>query len=100
MVYVHSGDSMEKEQFYKKLKSVPKAEVHLHIEAVPTIKTIQTLYQKYNNEQMTDSQIAELFSYSDLNGFLQSFIKIQALYKCPKDFDYIFNFFRGLILKS
>ena len=91
---------MEKEQFYKKLKSVPKAEVHLHIEAVPTIKTIQTLYQKYNNEQMTDSQIAELFSYSDLNGFIQSFLKIQALYKCPKDFDYIFSDLETYLLEN
>lgn len=82
---------MKKEEFYSFLKSVPKAEIHLHIEAVPTIKSIQTLYKKYNGREMTDDEITALFSYDDLNGFIQAFLQIQALYQSVEDFDFIFD---------
>lgn len=82
---------MEKEEFFKLLKSVPKAEIHLHIEAVPTLSTIQALYKKYNNAEMSDSELNNIFSYSDLNGFIQAFLKIQALYKSIEDFNFIFD---------
>ena len=34
---------MNKEEFYKLVKAVPKAEVHIHIEAVPSIDSIKAL---------------------------------------------------------
>ena len=82
---------MEKEQFYTFLKSVPKAEIHLHIEAVPTINTIKTLYKKRFNEEMSDEDITNLFSYEDLNGFIQAFLKIQDLFTCEDDLNYVFD---------
>lgn len=82
---------MNKKDFYKLIKAVPKAEVHIHIEAVPTIKSIKALYKKVNGTEISDDEIKEIFTYEDLNGFIQAFIKIQGLYKSVEDFDYIFN---------
>lgn len=82
---------MNYEEFYTLMKKVPKAEVHLHIEAVPTIDSIKTLYKRANGTEMTDQQIKDLFTYEDLNGFIQAFLQVQALYQSVEDFDYIFN---------
>ena len=48
---------MNREEFYSVLKSVPKAEVHVHIEAVSTIETIKALYKKRFGKEMTDEDI-------------------------------------------
>ena len=82
---------MDQKEFYSLLKRVPKAEIHLHIEAVPTIKTIKALYQKRFDKEMTDEDITALFSYEDLNGFIQAFLKIQDLFTCEDDFNYVFD---------
>ncbi|MBQ1629233.1 MAG: adenosine deaminase [Treponema sp.] len=82
---------MDRDRFYELIKKVPKAEIHLHIEAVPTINSIKALYKKVNGVEITDSEIKDLFTYEDLNGFIQAFLKIQALYKSEEDFDYIFD---------
>jgi len=71
---------MEKEKFYAFLKNVPKAEIHLHIEAVPTMKTLKILYKKRFDKEMSDKDITALFSYDDLNGFIQAFLKVQDLF--------------------
>ena len=82
---------MNKKDFYKLMKAVPKAEVHLHIEAVPTIRSIKALYKKSNGQEISDQEIKNLFTYEDLNGFIAAFVKIQGLYKSVEDFDYIFD---------
>lgn len=82
---------MNKEEFYKLIKAVPKAEVHVHIEAVPSIDSIKALYKKNKGKEISDQEIKELFTYDDLNGFIQAFIKIQQLYTSVQDFDYIFD---------
>ena len=82
---------MNQKEFYSLLKSVPKAEIHLHIEAVPTIKTIKTLYKKRFDKEMTDNDVTELFSYEDLNGFIQAFLKIQDLFTCEDDLNFVFD---------
>lgn len=82
---------MNKKDFYKLMKAVPKAEVHLHIEAVPTIRSIKALYKKSNGQEISDQEIKNLFTYEDLNGFIKAFVKIQGLYRSVEDFDYIFD---------
>ncbi|MCR5495171.1 MAG: adenosine deaminase [Treponema sp.] len=82
---------MKKDEFYKLMKKVPKAEIHLHIEAVPTIDSIKALYKKSNGSEMSDQEIKDMFTYDDLNGFIQAFLKVQALYTSVEDFDYIFD---------
>ena len=76
-----SGDTiMNKKEFYKLIKAVPKTEVHIHIEAVPSIDSIKALFKKNKGKEISDQEIKELFTYDDLNGFIQAFIKIQQLY--------------------
>ena len=87
-----SGDTiMNKKEFYKLIKAVPKTEVHIHIEAVPSIDSIKALFKKNKGKEISDQEIKELFTYDDLNGFIQAFIKIQQLYVSVEDFDYIFD---------
>ncbi len=83
--------TMEKEKFYAFLKNVPKAEIHLHIEAVPTMKTLKILYKKRFDKEMSDKDITALFSYDDLNGFIQAFLKVQDLFTCEDDLNYVFD---------
>ena len=71
---------MKKELFYSFMKKIPKAEIHLHIEAVPTLHSIKELYKKRFGKEMTDEDQRALFSYNDLNGFIQAFLKIQGMY--------------------
>ena len=40
---------------------------------------------------MTEQEQVELFSYDDLNGFIQSFLKIQGMYKTVQDFELVFD---------
>ncbi len=82
---------MNKKEFFTMMKQVPKAELHLHIEAVPTLKTIQTVYKKCNGTEMTAQELKDLFTYDDLNGFIQAFIKIQNMYTSVEDFNLIFD---------
>ncbi|MCR5400188.1 MAG: adenosine deaminase [Treponema sp.] len=91
---------MDQKEFYSLLKRVPKAEIHLHIEAVPTIETIKALYKKRFDKEMTDEDITNLFSYEDLNGFIQAFVKIQDLFTCEDDLNYVFDDLEEYLLEN
>ncbi|MCR5725252.1 MAG: adenosine deaminase [Treponema sp.] len=82
---------MNKNDFYTFFRSVPKAEIHLHIEAVISTDSIKKLYLKKNGTEFTDGAIRELFSYEDLNGFIQAFLKVQDLFTAVSDFDLVFD---------
>lgn len=81
---------MEKSEFYAFFKKIPKAEIHLHIEAVISTDSIKKLYLKKNGTEFTDKAIKELFSYEDLNGFIAAFLKVQDLFTSVDDFDLVF----------
>ena len=80
---------MNKRDFYSLLKAVPKAELHLHQEAVPERKTIKKLYKKCNGKEMTAGELDQLFSYTDLEGFLQSFMAVQRMFTEEADLHFI-----------
>lgn len=82
---------MTKDEFLGFLKAVPKAELHIHIEAVPTIETLRVLYQKRFEKSLSDEEIDALFSYDDLNGFIQAFLKVQDMFTSEDDFNYVFD---------
>ena len=94
------GHPVEKEAFYSFMKKIPKAEIHLHIEAVPTLKAIKKLYKKRFNKTMTKADQEKLFSYNDLNGFIQAFLQVQDLYQSVDDFDYIFADFADYLVEN
>ncbi|MBQ9207095.1 MAG: adenosine deaminase [Treponema sp.] len=95
---------MTKEAFYSFFKTIPKAELHLHLEAVISKGTIRRFYLRRHPELTSEQADAEiqtnLFSYSDLDGFIKSFIEIQNLYDSPADFDYVFADLRDYLVRN
>lgn len=84
---------MKKENFYLFMQSVPKAELHIHIEAVITLESICRLYEKRFGKKMTKAEQTALFTYKDLNGFIKAFLQVQDLFTEVSDFDYVFDDF-------
>ena len=91
---------MNKSEFYKFFKDIPKAELHIHIEAVMSRDTIKKLYLKKNGVEFSDSEIKKLFSYSDLNGFIAAFLHVQDLFTEVSDFDLIFEDLKNYLLRN
>lgn len=84
---------MKKTDFFKLLKLVPKAELHIHIEAVITMSSVKKLYKKRFGKAMSKDEETSLFAYEDLSGFIASFLKVQDLFTEVDDFDLVFNDF-------
>ena len=82
---------MNKSEFEKKLAIVPKAELHLHLEAVISLDGVKKLYKNKFEKEMSAQELTELFSYEDLNGFIQAFLKIQGMYSSVEDFNLVFD---------
>ena len=91
---------MNKSEFYEFFKKIPKAELHIHIEAVMSRDTIKKLYLKKNGAEFSDSEIKELFSYSDLNGFIAAFLKVKDLFTEVSDFDLIFDDLKNYLVRN
>ena len=49
---------------------------------------------------MSKEEQTELFSYDDLNGFIQAFLKVQGLYSSVKDFNFVFDDLRKYLVKN
>ncbi len=81
---------MKKNDFFALLKKVPKAELHIHIEAVITLSSVKKLYKKRFGRNMTKQEAVDLFSYDDLSGFITAFLKVQDLFTEVSDFDLVF----------
>lgn len=84
---------MNKKDFYSLLKAVPKAEIHIHSEAVISRNTVKKLYKACNGKEMTADDMNSLFSYNDLPGFIGAFLKIQSYFTKTSDFDLVFSDF-------
>ncbi|MDY2840666.1 MAG: adenosine deaminase [Treponema sp.] len=82
---------MNKTEFKKFIKAVPKAELHLHLEAVISMNGIKKLYKNKNGIEMPLEEQDSLFSYEDLNGFIQAFLKVQSLFSSVEDFYLVFD---------
>ena len=80
---------MKKKEFYDLLTSVPKAELHLHEEAVISKETINKLHKENFGGTMSKDALKGLFAYSDLAGFLDSFITIQKFFTKVDNLYYI-----------
>ena len=91
---------MNKSEFYSFFKAIPKAELHIHIEAVMSRETIKKLYLKKNGVEFSDAEIKKLFSYSDLNGFIAAFLKVQDLFTEVSDFDLIFDDLKNYLVRN
>lgn len=91
---------MKKTEFYSFMRQIPKAEIHIHIEAVISMDSVKKLYQKKNGKEMTDEDIKNLFSYSDLSGFIRAFLQVQDLLTSVDDFDLVFSDFADYLVNN
>lgn len=91
---------MRKTEFYSLLTALPKAELHVHEEAVLSRSTIKTVYKRSFNKEMTAEEYDRLFSYNNLAGFLDSFIQIQKYFTNINDLELLFNDFSDYLEKN
>lgn len=91
---------MKKSDFTSFIAKVPKAELHIHIEAVITLRSVKKLYEKRFGTEMSDEDQKSLFAYEDLNGFIQSFLKVQDLFTSVEDFNLVFDDLRDYLVEN
>lgn len=92
---------LTKEDFYKKLKNIPKAELHIHSEGVISKKTVLELLKRINpDDGYTMGRVDDLFKFSNLSEFVNIFLVIQKAFKEPEDFDILFEDMRTYFLDN
>jgi adenosine deaminase len=82
---------MDKETFCKLLKKIPKAEIHLHSEALISRDAASLILSRSNDKYKDKKNIDKLFSYKDLKGFINLFLLLQNGFKKLSDFEKLFK---------
>jgi aminodeoxyfutalosine deaminase len=70
------------------IHSLPKAELHLHLEGSVTAETLVELRQRHG-KQGTLAQAESLYQYRDFNGFLMAFKTVTEDLQTPEDYELI-----------
>jgi aminodeoxyfutalosine deaminase len=70
------------------IRSLPKAELHLHLEGSVTAETLVELRQR-RGKQSTLAQAESLYQYRDFNGFLMAFKTLTEDLQTPEDYELI-----------
>ena len=71
------------------LRSLPKAELHLHLEGTVTSETLVELSRRHDAEPLTIEAARELYVYSDFQAFLMAFKAVSDRLLTPEDFELI-----------
>ncbi len=86
------------------IQSLPKAELHLHLEGSVDPPTLAELSRRYNmplptennrydvagsGDVLTEEEIRRLYSYSDFNGFLLAFKSVTERLRAPEDYELV-----------
>lgn len=82
---------MRKDEFYRFLRQVPKAEIHLHAEGTISRKTVQKLLDRSPGQASHPVTVDKLFSYNNLKEFITSFLFVQGLLEKPSDLSVVFE---------
>jgi len=79
------------------LRSLPKAELHLHLEGTIVPETLLELSRRHDAEPLTLDAIRELYVYRDFLGFMDAFKAVSSRLKDPGDYELItYNMIRDL----
>ena len=82
-------------EFRKLLLSLPKTEIHLHLEGIASVDSIWSLWQKNNlvtADIQTKEDLLRRFQITTLNDFIDVFINIvQHSFRTEDDFMYLIN---------
>src|ERR1700733_14067027 len=71
------------------LRTLPKAELHLHLEGSIEPSTLLELRQRHNLPGATPTEVAELYHYKDFAGFLSAFKDVTGHLRTPEDYELI-----------
>src|SRR5213593_1181020 len=71
------------------LISLPKAELHLHLEGSIEPPTLAELRQQHGMEGASLAEVEQLYNYSDFAGFLTAFKEVTAHLQTPEDYELI-----------
>lgn len=69
--------------------SLPKAELHLHLEGAIEPSTLLELRQRHGMAGATLAEVEQLYSYTDFNGFLMAFKDVTGHLQTPEDYELI-----------
>jgi len=71
------------------IHSLPKAELHLHLEGSVQPETLVELSRRNDATPLSPEQVDELYRYSDFHGFLMAFKSVTERLRTPEDFELI-----------
>ncbi|HEX3585541.1 MAG TPA: adenosine deaminase [Candidatus Angelobacter sp.] len=86
------------------IQSLPKAELHLHLEGCVDPATLVELSRRYNTplptennrydvagsgDVLTEDDVRRLYSYRDFNGFLMAFKSVTERLRSPEDYELV-----------
>src|SRR6266436_9142487 len=71
------------------IQSLPKAELHLHLEGSIEPSTLLELRQRHGMAGASLSEVEQLYNYSDFNGFLMAFKDVTGHLRTPEDYELI-----------
>jgi aminodeoxyfutalosine deaminase len=71
------------------LRSLPKTELHLHLEGTVTPETLVELSQRNDDQPMTLEEARALYHYTDFTGFLLAFKAVSERLRTPEDYELI-----------
>ena len=71
------------------IHSLPKAELHLHLEGAVQPETLVELSRRHDATPLSLGQIEELYRYVDFHGFLMAFKAVTERLRTPEDFELI-----------
>jgi len=69
--------------------SLPKAELHLHLEGSIEPSTLLELRQRHGMEGATLAEVEQLYSFTDFSGFLSAFKDVTGHLRTPGDYELI-----------
>jgi len=69
--------------------SLPKAELHLHLEGAIEPSTLLELRQHHGMEGASLADVEQLYSYNDFKGFLAAFKDVTGHLRAPEDYELI-----------
>ena len=73
----------------KSILSLPKAELHLHLEGSIEPSTLLELRQRHRMDGASLTEVEQLYNYADFKGFLASFKDVTGHLRAPEDYELI-----------
>src|ERR1700734_361418 len=69
--------------------SLPKAELHLHLEGSIEPSTLLELRQRHSMDGASLAEVEQLYNYKDFAGFLSAFKDVTGHLRTPEDYELI-----------